>query len=134
MFISLHVPHVLCHMSHAACKNVIFLLIFFSQSGGAIWQRVCYRRGLPRVVFRKMSQNVLGLIKKGQSRKLWFLPINHLWSVKLDVLFTALPGNLTELIEKQEYINILMSAIYSWGCRDSIIWKSPSVRKLFQSK
>ena len=35
---------VMCHMSH------ILFLIFFGQSGEAYWWRVCYQRGLPRLV------------------------------------------------------------------------------------
>ena len=41
-------PRVTCHVS-----RVLFLLIvssFFGQSWGASWWRVCYQRGLPRLV------------------------------------------------------------------------------------
>ena len=57
-----HVSHVTCHVSRVTChlSHVIFLFyiyIFFlrkkiGQSGGASRWRVCYQRGLPRLVFK----------------------------------------------------------------------------------
>ena len=48
--VTCHMSHVTCHMSHVTCH--IFLFIFFlGQSGEAYWSRVCYQRGLPRLVF-----------------------------------------------------------------------------------
>ena len=41
-----HILRVTCHMSHD-----YFFIIFFGQSGKARWWRVCYQRGLPRLVF-----------------------------------------------------------------------------------
>ena len=45
---------VRCHVSGVTCQvlHVIFFLylFFFLQSGGASWWRVCYQRGLPRLV------------------------------------------------------------------------------------
>ena len=48
-----HVSHVTCHvsrvtyhMSHVKCHIFLFL-----QSGWACWWRVCYQRGVPRLVF-----------------------------------------------------------------------------------
>ena len=40
---------VTCHMSCVMCQ-VSFLFLFFLQSGGASWWRVCYQRSLPRLV------------------------------------------------------------------------------------
>ena len=48
-----------CHVSHftGPKKNLHILIFFFfyvkkiGQSGGASWWRVCYQRGLPRLVF-----------------------------------------------------------------------------------
>ena len=50
-----HVSHVTCHMSHVAC-HVSFVTTTKKmkkngQSGGASRSRVCYERGLPRLVF-----------------------------------------------------------------------------------
>ena len=43
-----HVSCVTCHMSHVTCN---FFFFFFWQSGEAYRWRVCYQRGLPRLVF-----------------------------------------------------------------------------------
>ena len=55
-----HVSHVTCHVSHVTCYlshvNVFFVCLFFflqqkfGKSGGASRGRVCYQRGLPRLV------------------------------------------------------------------------------------
>ena len=49
-----HVSHVMCHMSRVTCHNVhvifFFFLLFSGQSGEAYRWRVCYQRGLPRLV------------------------------------------------------------------------------------
>ena len=49
--------------------------------------------------YHTKSKLIWFYLKKRQIRRLLFLPINHLWSVNLAGLFTALPGNLTEFIE-----------------------------------
>ena len=61
--VTCHVSHVMCHVSHVTChvsrvtchvSHVIYLFIFylfFGQSGEAYRWRVCYQRGLPRLVF-----------------------------------------------------------------------------------
>ena len=43
-----HVSHVMCPVSRVRCQVSHFYL--FLQSGGASWWRVCYQRGLPRLV------------------------------------------------------------------------------------
>ena len=50
--VTCHVSRVTCHMSRVTChvSHVIFF-IFFLQSGEAYRWRVCYQRGLPRLVF-----------------------------------------------------------------------------------
>ena len=40
---------VMCHMSHVTCH--LFIYLFFGQTGEAYRWRVCYQRGLPRLVF-----------------------------------------------------------------------------------
>ena len=42
---------VTCHMSRVTC-NFFFFFFFFRQSGEASQGRVCYKRGLPRLVFK----------------------------------------------------------------------------------
>ena len=44
--VSCHVSRVTCHMSHVN----FFFFFFFGQSGEAYRWRVCYQRGLPRLV------------------------------------------------------------------------------------
>ena len=44
-----HVSRITCHMSHVIF--FIFLYFFFGQSGESYLWRVCYQRGLPRLVF-----------------------------------------------------------------------------------
>ena len=49
-----HVSGVTCQVSGVTCHIYIhffFICIFFWQSGGAIRWRVCYQRGVPRLVF-----------------------------------------------------------------------------------
>ena len=48
-----HMSRVMCHMSRVTyhVSNVTFFYIFFvGQSGKAYLWRVCYQRGLPRLV------------------------------------------------------------------------------------
>ena len=51
MFTPLHVSHVRCHMSRVRC-HVRW------QSCGTIWWRVCYQRGLPRLVYIQLSSEI----------------------------------------------------------------------------
>ena len=53
------VSHVMCHMTHVTChlspvtchmSHVFFSFIFFGKSSEASQGRVCYQRGLPRLV------------------------------------------------------------------------------------
>ena len=44
------VSRVTCLVSHVFFLLVFFLLLFFGQSGEDYWWRVCYQRGLPRLV------------------------------------------------------------------------------------
>ena len=44
------IPPVTCHMSHGTC-HLFFSLSFFRHSGEASQCRVCYQRGLPRLVW-----------------------------------------------------------------------------------
>ena len=47
-----HMSHVTCHVSRVTChmSSVFLFFLFFLQSGGAIWWRVCYQQGLTRLV------------------------------------------------------------------------------------
>ena len=57
------VSGVICQVSGARCQvsGVIFFYFinfFFGQSGGASRWRVCYQRGLPRLVFEDIGKTV----------------------------------------------------------------------------
>ena len=60
-----HVSRVMCQVSHV---TFIYFIFFFGQSGEAYRLRVCYQRGLPRLVFmigdkfKTMSQRTVGAI------------------------------------------------------------------------
>ena len=60
--VTCHVSHVTCHMSRVMCHVsrvtchvshvfIFLFLIFLGQSGEAYPWRVCYQRGLPRLVY-----------------------------------------------------------------------------------
>ena len=58
--VTCHMSRVTCHMSRVTCHMEFFLIFFlifflfflFGQSGEVYRWRVCYQRGLPRLVFR----------------------------------------------------------------------------------
>ena len=45
----------MCHVSHVTC-HIFFIYFFFGRSGEAYRWRVCYQRGLPRLVFEAAGQ------------------------------------------------------------------------------
>ena len=49
----------MCHVSRVSC-HISFFSSFFLQSGEASWWRVCYQRGLPRLVF--LLQQILNIL------------------------------------------------------------------------
>ena len=69
-----HMSHVTCHMSRVMCQMsrahvkchffCSFFLRFFLQNVGAHRWRVCYKRGLPRLVFFKTSKQKIHKSKK----------------------------------------------------------------------
>ena len=55
--VTCHVSGVRCHVSYVKCPFLFLLFLFFyGQSVGASWWRVCYQRGLPRLVHRHFHQ------------------------------------------------------------------------------
>ena len=61
--VTCHVSYIICHVSHVMCRvslvmchvscvtcNYYYYIFFFLQIGGASQWRVCYQRGLPRLV------------------------------------------------------------------------------------
>ena len=68
-----HVSCVRCHVSGVMCKVSSVTFLFFLQSGGASWRRVCYQGGLPRLVYitpRILFHNLGGasLLKRSNLR------------------------------------------------------------------
>ena len=62
--------HVTCHMSRVACPlfHLIFSIKFFSShSGGASRRRVCYQRGLPRLVSLSPPHKIMLLVLPGRT-------------------------------------------------------------------
>ena len=57
IFMPNHVSCVMCHVSHVTCHMSLFFLLFFGKSGDAYWWRVCYKRGLPHLVFIPEDQS-----------------------------------------------------------------------------
>ena len=67
--VTCHMSGVTCHVSHVTfhLSHVRFLLfIFFGRSGEAYLWRVCYQRGLPRLVLRETA-TVLTLHNRSKS-------------------------------------------------------------------
>ena len=75
MFTPHHVLHVICHLSYITChvspvtshmsffqKNTFFLFKKNRQSGGTSRWRVCFQRGLPRLVFLRSTFEAKGTI------------------------------------------------------------------------
>ena len=60
MFTPHHVSHVTCHMTQVMCLMIFFSLffLFFFQSGGARWSRVCNQQGPPRLVLISKRRDV----------------------------------------------------------------------------
>ena len=52
-----HMSHVTCHMSRVICHMNFFGGV--GQSGGANWWRLCYERGLPRLVLNTVDYNII---------------------------------------------------------------------------
>ena len=69
-----HLSHVTCHVSHVTCHILFFYFYFYFlwQSGKVYWWRVCYQRGLPRLVILARA-SVHGLLHLRTSR---WLPLS----------------------------------------------------------
>ena len=77
-----HMSRVTCHMSHFFIS--IFSLLFFGQSGEAYRWRVCYQRGLPRLVLMVTEHHWAG-VKIGRNKKLGLVePIEPAFDTSAD--------------------------------------------------
>ena len=66
-----HMSRVRCHMSCVRCRMSCVtcnIFIFFGQSGEAYRWRVCYHRGLPRLIY-KFINSMIWQLKKFQKVK-----------------------------------------------------------------
>ena len=74
--------HFTCHLSYITSQvshvTHFFFLFFLLESGGVSFWRVCYQRGLPRLVFR------LFLIKNTLKHKMYLFQVVvvRFWSLK----------------------------------------------------
>ena len=81
--VTCHVSHVTCHVSHVMCHmsqlfNLIFFFFFLGQSGEAYQWRVCYQRGLPRLVLSdKIGKNLINLRNIPYKKNVLRLQIFH---------------------------------------------------------
>ena len=91
-YVTCHMSHVTCHMSRVTCHlspvGIFFLIfrnfffvIFFGISGGASWWRVCYQRGLPRLVY-SCSLEQAKSATNSQSPHVWTRPLKHIFKSK----------------------------------------------------
>ena len=64
--VTCHVSRVTCHVSRVTChvSHVIFFFFFFGKSGEVYRWRVCYQRGLPRLVLLE-NYKVVDLVGEG---------------------------------------------------------------------
>ena len=108
------VSHVTCHMSRVMCH------FFFSQSGEAYWWRVCYQRGLPRLVYFIFLFRILKILSI-PNRKSWGTDIlrecspptmchmsfvtSHVSRVKCHILFSLFFDRVVELVGAGSAIN-----------------------------
>ena len=68
--VTCHMSCVTCHMSQFFFLFYLFIYLFFGQSGEASRWRVCYQRGLPRLVFSNMdlcARMTKSTLAKGQN-------------------------------------------------------------------
>ena len=89
--VTYYVSHVRCHVSCVTCHMQFFFLCFvFGQSCEAYWWRVCYQRGLPRLVYLYSQILVLFLLNLKNTQHITRYKghfINQNFLLKEDVLF-----------------------------------------------
>ena len=87
-----HVSHVTCRVPHVTCHNHVSHIKKNGQSGGASRSRVCYQRGLPRLVYillllrvywdKLLYIGLLGDYHGKQGKLQHYVELNHCNSVK----------------------------------------------------
>ena len=77
-----HVSRVTCHVSGVTCHMYFLFFFFFGQSGEAYRWRVCYQRGLPRLVLDASVISCNAKLQQSVSRKTfsincWYWPLTE---------------------------------------------------------
>ena len=71
----------MCHLSRVTCHMSLLFSFFFGQSGGAYRWRVCYQRGLPRLVFGQRGEASSSRVcyQQGLPRVVFLIPWKFLF-------------------------------------------------------
>ena len=114
--VTCHMSHVTCHMSHVTChmSRFIYLFFFFRKIGEAYRWRVCYQRGLPRLVLHGVSDS-------GRSNFLLFLRTSMLPSV-LRVIMT-LPLHTMQMFKDLQWLILAIIKFLAGIFFCIFIWK-----------
>ena len=91
--VTCHMPHVTYHVSHfllvccyeKKCKKKLYIYFFRGQFGGPSWWRVCYQRGLPRLV------NIVSLFGQEEGNKVKYSHLPERTAKGKGLYFTVHP-------------------------------------------
>ena len=113
--VTCHVSPVTCHMSHVSCHVSFFFCLRkkIGQSGGASRWRVCYQRGLPRLVLQHMTPVT------------WHMTCDT-WHMTCDI------GHMTNMgwSTLSQNIRSLALTVWEWMCFEDIFTRTDSVVEL----
>ena len=89
MFIPPNVSRVMCQVLHVICHFIFYFIFFFIQSGDAYRWRVCYQRGLPRLVSIKyyLCSHECSQCHQSNSAAISEWLLKQWWSVSLSVQY-----------------------------------------------
>ena len=118
--VTCHVSCVTCHVSHVTCHMSIFFifLFFFGQSGQAYRWRVCYQRGLPRLVIYILGSSWNNAFYHLYLSRIVLAPFSFLYlcgrdySDQNDNSQQFDPRSLCQWIDKAEWCNIHIQIKY----------------------
>ena len=131
--------HVTCHMSGVRCQvsgvrcHICFFVCFFGHSGGASRGRVCYQRGLPRLVYfiyyllfwtdstsKVQKKNLLSLPSLLKSyigfKELSFLCVQWVFENYLLLVKTYIKTNAHILMETHTLCNLVLCKFHINNC------------------
>ena len=122
-----HVSGVRCQVSDAMCQvsGVMFFCVFFGQSGWASRWRVCYQRGLPRLVLLEQlainldekrlwrglprTEDLWKIMKRVKTRRQWSIFAKPFWDCLLFIYFFS-----SATFHQQVSINLFPSSTFCW--------------------